>query len=517
MSDVATVAQTLLSKRTAWHRSQFESWRKTLGDSLFNRMISRIPYSIGWFMQVQARWSDKVERIGVSLTYAHTFRCDINREWFGKVSENGQMAAIEHEIKHVSHLHYWRMPKVAKLHDPMWWNAGCDLAINPGIRYIDYCSPIIMPRMFGWPDGLSAEEYHMLLLRRGETMEQQQEGGRQFWLDTSIPVYETRRGGRRIPVNQFKGGHRSEDSILMELYGTSDPGLNEEFDDDETLSEAYDLPPSSSKPKQGGQTLDSCGDGLPQDGPPDKHGNPTEGSGDRDDQTGQTRQSAASEALERLAAGMAEVSKELSEHGIQAGDMPGELEEIIERIKGSWQINWRKLVNGSAVLSGGGSTHEVKWRKSKLHRRLHTRPGLVLRPRGKKLICRDTSGSMSTRVLQEIEAEIRKLSRDNIVWVIDGDTQLQSSYRFTGKFPPCRGRGGTEFNWMFEWLTADPARAHSFDQVIVFTDGGGDVSPDWKNKVRVPVLWVITPGYYDETLTMPFGRCTFVKDVKEED
>ena len=81
----------------------------------------------------------------------------IRPESFGGLEPERQAGLLEHCVKHLLHLH----PLRRKGRHPLVWDAACDLAINPGLR--DLGSEVLIPERFGYPAGLSAEEYYLLL------------------------------------------------------------------------------------------------------------------------------------------------------------------------------------------------------------------------------------------------------------------------------------------------------------------------------------------------------------------
>ncbi|ORJ62479.1 vWA domain-containing protein [Geothermobacter hydrogeniphilus] len=81
-----------------------------------------------------------------------------------------QEALFEHLLLHLLHLH----PLRGKGRHPLVWAIACDLAINPAIENLpDYAT---LPAQYDLPDGLAAEEYEQLLLRRFGLGNQRGEG-----------------------------------------------------------------------------------------------------------------------------------------------------------------------------------------------------------------------------------------------------------------------------------------------------------------------------------------------------
>jgi predicted metal-dependent peptidase len=128
-------------------------------------------------------------------------------------------------------------------------------------------------------------------------------------------------------------------------------------------------------------------------------------------------------------------------------------------------------------------------------------PGRVRRPdvaRPRRLmVVVDTSGSMSTRELNEIAGELRRLGRLARFTVAECDTIVHRVYPFAGSFQEAAGRGGTDLRPVFE-----PAflAEHRPDGVVYFTDGEGPYPP---RPPGVPTLWVLTK---DWPFRCPWGQ-----------
>ena len=99
----------------------------------------------------------------------------------------------------------------------------------------------------------------------------------------------------------------------------------------------------------------------------------------------------------------------------------------------------------------------------------------------------DTSGSMTSKLLADISAELGVMARTYKVTVVECDTQIHATYAFR-PIESVRGRGGTSFKPPLE-----PAflREQKPDLVVYFTDGHG---PAPANAPPVPLIWCLTPG-----------------------
>lgn len=100
----------------------------------------------------------------------------------------------------------------------------------------------------------------------------------------------------------------------------------------------------------------------------------------------------------------------------------------------------------------------------------------------------DTSGSISTAMLEAIAGELDRLASYHAVTVVECDAAVQAIYVYRGRLTAVRGRGGTDLRPPF-----DPALLRQVcpEVVVYFTDGGGP-APD--APPAVPVIWCLTPG-----------------------
>ena len=98
----------------------------------------------------------------------------------------------------------------------------------------------------------------------------------------------------------------------------------------------------------------------------------------------------------------------------------------------------------------------------------------------------DTSGSMSDEQLADISNELRLLTREHRVTVVECDAKIQRVYRYR-PITSVAGRGGTDFRPPLE---PGFLRKYTGDLALVFTDGAGR-APD--SPPQVPVMWVLTP------------------------
>ena len=148
----------------------------------------------------------------------------------------------------------------------------------------------------------------------------------------------------------------------------------------------------------------------------------------------------------------------------------------------SWQRKLRHLV-GEAL----DRQPSLRRPSRRLPHLIGVVPGICRRPgRPRILAIIDTSGSMSTDMLEDIASELRHLARERIVTIVECDYEIHRVYRFRKCLDQVHGRGGTDFYPPLE--RAFLARTHT-DLAVFFTDGEG---PAPENPPLIPVIWALT-------------------------
>ena len=134
------------------------------------RLLKRRPFYGQFLLQFRRRSDHGHKAIGVTI-------CDgiptlsLNAERFQLFSAAEQEALLEHQIKHILHLH----PSRRRERNPRGWDLACDLAIN---QTIDQLPPeAAQPGRFHLPEGLAAEEYYARLPQLPQLGNQQGPGG----------------------------------------------------------------------------------------------------------------------------------------------------------------------------------------------------------------------------------------------------------------------------------------------------------------------------------------------------
>lgn len=202
----------------------------------------------------------------------------------------------------------------------------------------------------------------------------------------------------------------------------------------------------------------------------------------------------------------ADIRAALGELGIQTsdgvGDAPGGVGEAI-RGDGRGRLDWRGLLRHyvGRLLETRPVFDRPPRRFPELIGILPGRRRQASRPRILAII--DTSGSMTAKLLEQIDAELGGLARKFSVTVAECDAEIQRVYPYR-RLDQVLGRGGTDFR---PPLQPSFLRQYRPDLVVLFTDGYG---PAPESPPRVPVLWILTPG---GVIPAPWGRVIRMDEV----
>jgi len=215
---------------------------------------------------------------------------------------------------------------------------------------------------------------------------------------------------------------------------------------------------------------------------------------------------------------MAELDREVMRQAVDEaytsskdkGNLPGKLEQLIDKILKKSRIDWKRALRqivGTAAKVG----KRLSWKKQS--RRFGESSKGNLKKRNLGIICVvDTSGSMSDIAIGKCLAEvqgIQKSYRGCIVTVIECDAEIGKVYKLQPYGKPelkVSGRGGTSFKPPFAYI-----KKHKLmpDVLVYLTDLEGD----FPEKPKFPVVWCATTDH-----SAPFGHVVRLPaDINEED
>ena len=185
----------------------------------------------------------------------------------------------------------------------------------------------------------------------------------------------------------------------------------------------------------------------------------------------------------------------------QAGSIPGELEEIIKRIKDKPPVfNWKKYFRR---LVGNAITNDIQLTRMRPSKRLPDARGLKLKRKPVILVGVDTSGSINSKDLQDFFSEIHHIYNTGVnVTVVECDTQIHNVFKYKGKQEiKVSGRGGTELSPVIKYYKGH----NEFTVCILFTDGYCNTEMDKCQNL----VWVITSNGNKSQKYTP-GKVVFI-------
>lgn len=168
----------------------------------------------------------------------------------------------------------------------------------------------------------------------------------------------------------------------------------------------------------------------------------------------------------------------------QAGSIPGELSEILQKIKEKPPVfNWKKYFRR---LVGNAITNDIQLTRMRPSKRFPDARGLRFKRKPVILVGVDTSGSIGKKDLEDFFSEINHIYKAGVsVTVVECDTQIQNVFKYDGKSDiAINGRGGTELSPVISYY-----KEHKeFTVCILFTDGYCNTNLENCQNL----IWVIT-------------------------
>lgn len=179
------------------------------------------------------------------------------------------------------------------------------------------------------------------------------------------------------------------------------------------------------------------------------------------------------------------------------GNIPGEFSEILERLNkvNKAKFDWKGYIRR---FTGKSVKTYTKKSRRKYNKRLPDFPGLKIKRHKHILAAIDTSGSVSTKELQEFLGELYHLKKTGSDVTI---CQCDTAISYIGPFDPKKdmkihGRGGTDFQPVIDYYNENQRK---FSCLMYFTDGEA-YAPD---NAKGSILWVLSSngdkGYLEGT------------------
>ena len=402
--------------------------------------------------------------------------------WILTITDEELAGALNHEINHVLREH---LPRSLSYPDKDLWNKAADCTINPDLLDNGWKLPhFVIPKMYGLPDNLTAEEYYDLLQEKKDKAQKQLQKMLQKAVgggDSPAPGTEGKQKGKG-----GKGGKGGGDS-------PGQPGSGDGEAD----------PDAPGQPCAG-----SCGGAA---------GNPKlEELENKLNAQGIGRSDAEKKAAAIQTA--ADIKEHIQAHG--RGSVPGHLAELADKILEPPVIPWKnklKYIIRKTVgqIQAGGKDYSLRRPSKRSFTRGMLRPGLIEQKPVVVMIL-DTSGSMGLHTqikssLREAVGVMRALGIDTVYFLeadieVAGKTKRMRLQDIVGGLE-IHGRGGTSFIPAIAEIQKLKPRPNL---AIYYTDGDGqapDVAP-----TNMAFIWCILESYSNKP-PAKWGHFIFVKDV----
>lgn len=393
----------------------------------------------------------------------------VDYDFLAKVTPAQCAGLMVHEVMHIVLKHCDRRGS----RDPKLDNMAGDLAINPaivdmGLELPDGELAGLFPEKFGFPRGLTKDEYYELLLKEVQKQPQPGQSGAKG------------KAGQRGDEPGGKGGKGEPDEPNDE-QGEGGSGGDDDHDHDGKGAggQGGESQDGDDKPHTGGGWCGSCaGRAMPNEPEEDNEANRSEAE------------------VERMVRAVAEAVREHAAKGI--GKVPAGLarwaEKALEPARIPWQTKLALITRNAVAWRDGAVDHRYD-APGRRQAGIGYGPGKPIMPRLRQPVPRvaiavDTSGSMGTNelrdacreaagVLKAVGADVEFLACDCRVHT------LQPVRRWEDIPALLKGGGGTDFNPIFEALDKRRPRP---EVVVVMTDGMGPAPAQAPRGMKV--VWV---------------------------
>jgi len=381
--------------------------------------------------------------------------------WAETASVEELGADLYHEVNHFMRRHFWRR-HVAR---PDLFNRAGDLAINPDLRNAgwklstDPKMGAIFPKDYGFPEGLTTEEYYDLLLKQEQQQQQEKKGG----------------GGAGAGSAEAEGGAGPPKAGVCSGKCGSIAG-GERLEWENKLATQTDVAP---------------------------------------------RTDLEVRAIEMRATQELRNWQEKQAKAAGRGNVPSYLSEFLKALEEDPVVSWQDELatityDCVGMMQSGGDDYSLRRPSKRSHARGFPRPGLV-EYKPEIAITLDTSGSMGLEQLKAVVREVvgimDALSIDEIWWCEADAGVAQDWQRVHLDFfheLAIHGRGGTDFRPAIRTALELYPRP---DLLFYGTDGDGTAPAAPPEGMEV--IWLVVPGHWNRA-PAPWGRTIFATDDKRQ-
>lgn len=440
-------------------------------EKAFKKLLIQNPFYGLFCLSLPKVITNKINTLSISKQGVNC-QLNINPDYWNTLKDEEQVAVLTHELSHICLKHMFLADSFP---DKNLFNIAADAEVNSYIQNLPS----------GGVSITSLNQRYNLSLTEGM-------GTKKYYEEIQNALNQQKQQAQaKNPSRPCNGG----------LGGTpqsSSPSSATPNDSDEEKEQQPPSPPQKEKP------LPSEPQSQPEK---EEKQYPDEIDDDYthvDDHSSWKEFQQASEAVKQLISNNINATLKSTAEQVERsrGTIPAELTEIIEKLKKkkpevfNWKAYFRRLL---------GSIYDVniKSTRRKESKRFSGSAGIQHKKKVSILVAVDTSGSVSSKELQDFFSEIDYVYKAGArVTIVECDARINSITEYDGKtLPEIKGRGGTDFNPPVNYYVE---HKKEYASLIYFTDGECDLP----KKNPSGIIWVITPnGYHQDypgkTLYMP--------------
>lgn len=372
---------------------------------------------------------------------------NINPDFWEQHTDDEQIALLQHELSHICLQHIFISESFADHHT---FNAAADMEVNSYIENLP--SDACRASSIGLADGQGSKYYYEKL------MQQQQQQQAQ---------------NPQKPCNGGQGGNSPQSQASAQQGDDKEDGDSGDNQEEKKEESQY---PDNLKNKF--KAMDSHESWKEFKNMPE----------------------ATKQLMQNNIASIVKNTAEQVER--QCGTIPAELREMIEKLRKkkpeifNWKAYFRRML---------GSIYDVniKTTRRKESKRFEGAAGVQHKKKVSILVAIDTSGSVSSKELQDFFSEIDWIYKAGArVTIIECDARINKIEEYDGKhIPEIVGRGGTDFNPPVNYYLK---HRKEYASLIYFTDGECNLP----EKKPSGMVWVITSNgwrqeYPGKTIYIP--------------
>lgn len=445
-------------------------------------------------------------------------------EWMKDVPDHKVAATLFHEAMHIVRDH---LPRMLMFPDRDMANAAGDLAINSELRDAGWELPHgIFPEDYGFPKGLTLEEYYKLLEARRKQQQQQQSKAGKGKGSAPQPT-QGQKNQSDGQGDDGKQGGGPKDQQANAQGGKRDPQQQQGPQQGGGAGKNQGQNPQPQQGGQGqskdkGQSQDGGGHShMPDNSPPGVGRGKCGGCANNPvspAEKEQNEKNGRSEAEKKVIVQqtLEDIKQHVEAHG--RGSVPGSLIQAMEISKKPAEVPWRSKLNHwlrkcFSTIESGGMDYSLALPSKQSYASGFPRPGLVAYQPEVAFIV-DTSLSMGEEQLKSALTEavgIMTALGLEAAWLIQADTTVAAPPKkirmrdLLGRVK-FHGRGGTNFD---PALRVAAKLKPKVDLIVYLTDGDGYVT---FRPPGITVVWCIVRNHWNRKPPCDWGHTVIVAE-----